>query len=130
MEDQAGQITFRDLDGNIPIPEPTWPLEEWYAHVRDTKIGEFEVADLARACRQDMYPGVVVPIALAALERDPLAGELYDGELVHSLAKVPGPYWASHPAERARFLELAQRAYEKAGDDHLRITERDLLQGG
>ena len=129
MKYEGAQATFRGLDGNIAIPEPTWPLEEWYAGVRDTSIGELGLADLARACRQNIYPEAVVPFAVDALEEDPLAGEMYDGELVRSLAKVRAAYWVSHPAERARFVNLAGRAYEQAGGDHLRITEQDLLRG-
>jgi hypothetical protein len=128
MKKQAEEMTFRDLDGNIAIPEPIWPLERWYSELRDTRIADLEVPDLARACRQNLYPEAVVQLCLRKLEEDPLAGELYDGELVASLKRVTGDYWQGHPTERAQFLTLAARAYRETGDADVHVTEEDLLR--
>ena len=125
MEKPSEQLTFRDLDGIMSIGDPTWPLEVWYAEVRDTKIGELSVGDLARSCRQNLHLEAIVPRCLEKLQ----AGELYDGELLTSLKKVSSAYWASHPSERMQFLRLAARAYQQTGDADLRATEQDLLGG-
>ena len=85
------------------------------------------MADLARACRQNVYVEATVPLSLKQLEEDPLAGELYDGELVRSLKSVPGSYWRAHPKERERLLALADEAYRQTGDADLRASEAELL---
>ena len=54
----------------------------------------------------EQYLDVIVPFCLGKLEEDPLAGELYDGELAEALWKIPDDYWRSHPAEESHFLEL------------------------
>ncbi len=129
MQNEAGQITFRILDGNNSLPPPGSALEEWYIKVRDTKLAEMELEDLARACRQDLYDEEVVPLCLMKLEEDPLAGALYDGELTWSLKKgVSSEYWRTHPVEKERFLKLAERGYQENGDKDLIVTEDDLLR--
>ena len=120
--------TFRDLDGNVPLPLPTSVLEEWYARVRDIKIAELDVENLARACRQNLYIEAVVPFCLMKLEEHPLAGEMYDGELVLALKKMSNDYWGTHSVERTQFLALAKHAYQESGDRDLDVTEDDLLR--
>ena len=122
----TGQLSFRDLDGDIPLPVPASALEVWYIEVRDIKIAEMDVETLARACRQKLYLEEVVPFCLKRLQNDPLAGEMYDGELIHALKRVPGEYWRSHPIEKAQFLALAERAYRESSDEELLITENDI----
>jgi hypothetical protein len=94
------------LDGNIPLPPPASALEEWYRDRNDVKIAELDVEDLARACRQNLYDEEIVPCCLLKLEQEPLAGDMYEGELVKALAGVSANYWRTHPREREQFLTL------------------------
>jgi hypothetical protein len=123
----SGQITFRELDGNIPLPDPTSALEIWYVEVRDTKLADLKIRDLCRACRQRLYIEIVVPVALKQLAGDLLAGELYDGELINALRNIPA-YWREHPTERLLFLALAQQAYKISHEDEFNFTEEDLIR--
>jgi hypothetical protein len=128
------QCTFRQLDGNVETRPPEWPLEIWYEKVRDIPLSEMEVEDLARACRQELYLEEIIPLCLEKLEEDPLAGELYDGEMVVALKGVGKEYWQQHPDKRKRFLELAALAYrakveqEMHRPDDLIVTEEHLMR--
>ena len=128
MSRAVGQKTFRILDGDVATPTPVMALEMWYAEVRDIKIADMSVEHLARACRQDLFFEEVVPFCLRKLEEEPLAGELYDGELVLALRRGHGDYWRIHGTERAQFLALAKRAYEASGDAELNFAKEDLLR--
>jgi hypothetical protein len=98
--------TFATLDGVRSAPpaqrEEGWPLEEWYARVRELPLNALGAGDIAKACRQDVWLDYTVPRALDLLAEDFLAGDLYDGELVVSLRSVPAGFWEKH-------LDLAQR---------------------
>jgi hypothetical protein len=120
--------TFRDLDGDNTLPEPVWPLEKWYAEVRDTRLGELSLEDLARAARQVLYPEFIVPLCLCKLKDNPAAGAGYDGQLAISLKETPGPYWRSHPKELEQYLQLAARAYEETRNPKIRVTGEELLK--
>jgi hypothetical protein len=95
----SSSFTFRDLEraANVEIEdEPSSALELWYSRVRDMPIDQFSDADLAVACRQRLYLDSVAPISLERLADNPLAGEMYDGELLAAIASVPGEVWATN----------------------------------
>lgn len=100
-------ITLRELDGNVEIPPPTSALEEWYIEVRDKRLSEFSVDELTRACRQQLYLDAIVPLCLLELETDPMAGDMYDGELMDTVSRIPIEYWESHPLQSLRFQQLS-----------------------
>jgi CDI immunity proteins len=107
-------VTFRQLelaDNNQCNPDTNMSsLEEWYCRIRDIPIDSFDTEDLCRACRQKMYVDYVVPAALACLEEDPLAGELYDGELLVAMKSIPYRYWMENDESAARLIRVARRA--------------------
>jgi CDI immunity proteins len=94
-------LSIRQIEQSLGIadtlPEPSSALEKWYASVRDKRVEDFGIRDLCIACRQNLYPEHVVPVALRKLANDPLIGHIYDGELLLSLRGVPRAYWTSHP---------------------------------
>ena len=137
MGKDIGDLTFRDLDENIDLQTPTSALEKWYIDVRDIKLKMLTVGQLARACRQDVFSEFIVPFCLNELENDPLAGDMYDGELVLALKKEHQSYWRDHPIEREKYLKFAEQAYldnieyeglEDWTYDQLHITEESLLK--
>ena len=110
----SSELTFRELDGDEPLPDPQWPLEHWYIRVRDIKIAELSAGDLARAVRQDVFVSEILPDCLALLRHEPLIGEMYDGELLVALAKYSERFWEGHPRERAlvcKFIERVRARY-------------------
>lgn len=55
--------------------------------------------------------GAVVPIALARVERDPLANAGYfDGDLMRGLMEVPGAFWGRHPRLYDRYREALRQS--------------------
>ena len=97
-------VTFRALDGNRVLPEPRSALEQWYLAVRDVPLRQLGVPDLARAIRQGLFTDQLVPIAIDELTRDPLAGELYDGELVAAVAGLAKHQLSDTQRDRLRSI--------------------------
>lgn len=92
--------TFRMMEASTrdsaPAASENWPLVQWYERLRDTPLDEFSDGDLSTACRQRVCLDQIIPVALCRLEQTPLAGELYDGELLVALASIPDDYWVHH----------------------------------
>ncbi|HCH39532.1 MAG TPA: hypothetical protein DE191_08550 [Enterobacter sp.] len=83
--------TFRALlliNNSNYEPNNRSSLDEWFSSVLDVPIDELEVGDVARAIRQDIFLAEVLPKAEIILQKDPLAGEDYDGQLISSIASL------------------------------------------
>ncbi|MCS7062619.1 MAG: contact-dependent growth inhibition system immunity protein [Methylacidiphilales bacterium] len=109
------RLTFATLDRLKGIPDPPpatgdeYPLPAWYRAVRETPLEELGVEDICKACRQQIHLDHVVPLALRLLRSEPLAGEMYDGELLASLKSVPSDYWLTHAAEAAMLRSVCEK---------------------
>jgi hypothetical protein len=109
-------LTFAQLDRTegiadvLPASGEKYPLPAWYRTVRDVPLEKLALEDICKACRQQIHLEQVVPLALTLLESDPLAGEMYDGELLTSLNAVPRDYWSSHEAERQSLKAMIEAA--------------------
>jgi hypothetical protein len=125
-------MTFRQLetpDGGRSEPDPNnSPLDEWYCRVRDTPISEFADEDLGRACRQAIYVDHIVPIAVARLEEEPLAGDMYDGELLVAMRSIPVNYWRKDQQTSERLLKVVERVKQLSDDQDI-IHDVDELVG-
>lgn len=90
-------MTFRDLEKESPVDwqseDNPSSLTEWYLSVRDTPIDLLDLGDVCRALRQNLFVSEVLPIAVALLGDDVLAGDRYDGELIAALAGLDAKYW-------------------------------------
>jgi hypothetical protein len=134
IEKSVRRLTFALLDRERGIAEPPpvsgdeYPLAAWYRSVREVPLDEFKVEDISKAIRQNVYLEQVVPLALRLLKSEPLAGELYDGELLASLKAVPSQYWSQHEDERLSIksaIEAALRMEETTED--VRRDAQELL---
>jgi len=105
-------ITFSDIEQRLGIvynkEEPRSPLGDWYDAMRSVPIRSFADKDICISIRQQLYLDWLLPLALTRLEADPCTGELYDGELLVSLANVPPSYWSTHQPECRRLRQLLQ----------------------
>jgi hypothetical protein len=89
--------------------------------LRRRPIGTLAVEDLRVLIAQHMGLDVLVPPALARLERDPLAeGDFYPGDLLVAVLRVPAAYWAAHPAQRDRLRAVVDAVDPGEVDDELR----------
>jgi hypothetical protein len=89
-------MKFRDLEKGTPIgwlsEDKTSSLTEWYLSVRDIHLSRLGVGDICRAIRQDLFVREILPVAIALLHDDVLAGERYDGELLAALSGLSQKY--------------------------------------
>jgi hypothetical protein len=101
-EKPSARLTFAILDrqkgfANLPpAKDEEYPLPAWYRAVCETPLDELGLEGICKACRQQIHLEHVVPLALRILKAEPLAGEMYDGELLVSLKSVPLDYWPAH----------------------------------
>jgi hypothetical protein len=112
-------VTFRSLDRNVPLPGGAAEsrLEVWYESVRDVPIDKFGAEDLCRAIRQDLFLEHVLPSALTLLEREPLAGALFDGELASCISRIPPAFWSRVPSLQERAKAQLQKVVLQADED-------------
>jgi hypothetical protein len=116
--------TFRILDERegIYVPEPLpreWPLQNWFACMYDVPLEAFTDFDLARSVRQNIHIEAVMPYCLQSLMRNPLAGKLYDGELLSAIMRLPPDFWLLRLPERNAVLSIANVALSESDDQDL-----------
>jgi hypothetical protein len=87
------KLTMRSLEKQPPSDDGYSALDEWYRSIRDIPFDDLAIGDIARSLRQRLYPDFVVPVAIGHLRENPLAGDLYDGELLVSLRNVDEDFW-------------------------------------
>jgi hypothetical protein len=79
--------------------------------LRQRPVEQLGIEDLRVLTAQRVGLAVVVPLALARLEENPLAeGDFYPGDLLVAVLRVPPAYWQSHPDEAARLRTVAGSA--------------------
>lgn len=67
-------------------------------------------------------------MALRLLKAEPLAGEMYDGELLVSLKSAPSDYWPAHQDEVSSLESIIEAVIRGENtDDDLRRDVRELL---
>lgn len=124
------EITFRQIERQLSVKvsneQPDSALGAWYQAVRDKGISDFEIGDVCRACRQKLYLDHLVPVAIQWLQEDPLAGEIYDGELLVALKSVPTEFWTGRQRETHDLIAIVQAA-GKIADDDVKSDIRELL---
>lgn len=124
--------TFAEVDGldsETEAMSPSSSLDEWYARVRNVPIDEMDVGDLARACRQKLHLRLVMPVVANHLRIDPLAGDIYDGELVNSLLLIPKSYWKENPTDAADLRNIALKTANLEDDVRESFLELKGLLG-
>jgi len=127
----SGNWTFRAIEKQLGVGQedrsPTESLEIWYESVRDRRISDFDIEDVCRACRQELYAEYVVPVAIERLQANPLAGEKYDGELLVALNSIPRDFWAEH-FDLARTAARIVSTVDTESHADLRDDIRQLLE--
>lgn len=123
-------LTIRQIEQSLGIPntlpDPSSPLEKWYASVRDKRVADFDIDDLCIACRQNVFPEYVVPVALRELANDSLVGHKYDGELLLALRGLPSEYWASHPEQAGQVKTMFDSIRDCLGEE-FRLFANELM---
>lgn len=63
-------------------------LDKWYVMLLNKTIEEINISDISRMLRQDILIEVAVNKSIEILNINPLAGEMYDGQLLELLYSV------------------------------------------
>lgn len=109
MQEFDRSLTLEELEGTI------WPHSEWQSHVavesqrlRKVPVGQLTVEDLRLLIGQKIGLRFLVPIALEHLWDDPLvAGDLYRGDLLQNVVRLPEEFWNEYPELNNSMVELA-----------------------
>lgn len=95
-------IEIEDHIGIRSIPEdPSLSsLSTWYGNIRNKTLGELSDGDIARMIRQSLYLQFVIVEALGRLSENPMAGEMYGGEIVDAMSGIDAAYWTGDSTSR------------------------------
>ncbi|WP_167595055.1 contact-dependent growth inhibition system immunity protein [Clostridium beijerinckii] len=63
-------------------------LDKWYVTLLNKTIEEININDISRMLRQDILIEVAINKSVEILNENPLAGEMYDGQLLELLYSV------------------------------------------
>lgn len=126
------RLTFEEIEEQHGVKKAEdvkdgWPLQMWYQSIRRKSLGELSVEDVSKACRQQLFPKQIVPLAIEMLETDPLAGELYEGELLAALKSVPIEHWKVHP-HQVKAVRVGIEALAGEPDADTQEDCRELLK--
>lgn len=64
------------------------PLELWYNKLINKKIDDISIGDISRMLRQKVFLSLALSKAMDMLIKDPMDGELYDGELLKQVVNA------------------------------------------
>lgn len=81
--------------------------------LRDTPVGQLTLGDLRLAIVHGEGLPHLVPVALDILAARPMVtADLYSGDLLDAVQKVPHGYWLSHPDQRVRIERISLAALD------------------
>ena len=99
--DAIGPRTLEQLDGEVwPEPNATDTRLVRECHrLRRVPVGDLTINDLRELIGQQIGIEWLVPLALGHLDNDPLAGELYPGDVLNAVLRCDQVYWNENPAQ-------------------------------
>jgi hypothetical protein len=107
---QGSEQSLEEIEGDVwgDPPAGATRLTATVHELRRRPVEQLGVEDQRVLIAQQVGLDVLVPLALARLEENPLAeGDFYPGDLLVAVLRVPPPYWQSHPDEAARLRTVA-----------------------
>jgi CDI immunity proteins len=124
--------SFRQLesesDQHLVAASGDSTLEIWYRSIRDCPIDQLSLLDLSRACRQQLFPDSIVPVAVNVLACESDAGHIYDFELLLSMLTIPRNFWDQHSNLSSQLLPVAEYAVGKIENDVERGRVESLIE--
>ncbi|GAA3872749.1 hypothetical protein GCM10022243_42380 [Saccharothrix violaceirubra] len=101
--DDSSSIEQIENDRWGPAPPGATRLVRTIHELRGKSLRALTPEDLRMLLGQHEGVALLVPIALTALEHDPLLeGDLHPGDVVVSVLHAPVSYWRAHPDQLAR----------------------------
>jgi hypothetical protein len=69
---------------------PIYGLDVWFHSLLNKRTGDLNVNDICKMIRQDiLLEEIALDKAIEFLRRDPLAGNMFDGEILEMINRVP-----------------------------------------
>jgi hypothetical protein len=115
----GGQLSARPMAANLrrtldQLEKDDWARPAFESHVvtechrlRRVPLGELTIEDLRLLIGQKIGLPHLLPLALDALAADPFAqGNLYAGDLLASVVRVPKDFWDAHAELRFVLAEV------------------------
>jgi hypothetical protein len=104
-----------DIEGTTwgPAPEDATTLVTRIHQLRSKPVGELTAADLRLLIGQQVSSDVLVPQVLTMLKREPLVEtDLYPGDLLAAVLRLPPPYWQRHPSSAEAMKDVLDSVEE------------------
>lgn len=96
-----------------PSEFPTNLVKKCFEY-RKIKVSELTIAQIRLLISQKIGFEHIIPIALDKLEQNVLIeGELYEGDVLESVSKIPMKFWNKNSTEFLRFISLLESKKEK-----------------
>ncbi len=93
--------------------EPLAPLELWYNEMINKRIDELSILDISCMLRQNELMPLAVSKAMERLIKNPLDGEMYDGNLLYQVVDAIKRHGASVDKQTAEeFIKIANARKE------------------
>ncbi|MHB2017098.1 MAG: contact-dependent growth inhibition system immunity protein [Candidatus Xenobia bacterium] len=83
--------------------------QRWYARIQDKPMSELSDEDVTVVLENALHLPVMIPLAITRLKATPVAGMLYEGQMMQALA-------AAARILRPRFPELATQVRQALGE--------------
>ncbi|HSZ54568.1 MAG TPA: contact-dependent growth inhibition system immunity protein [Tepidisphaeraceae bacterium] len=99
--------------------------------LRRKPLREFTVEDLRIMVGQHLGLSFLVPLSLDRLEQDPfIAGDMYPGDLLASVLRIPEAFWKSHSVllDRTRGVVRSAVKLSQTLDQIDRTTIEEILR--
>lgn len=102
---------LRELQGFTEevLADTKVPLSVWYRSIQNKKLIELDDGDIAKLIRQNRNLIYVIPHALQRLERNPMLGEIYEGELLIAFKSVRLSFWSENPSIYSLVISFFER---------------------
>lgn len=125
--------TMVDLEKHMGLSseyevDPESSLSIWYGEIREKKICDLTVFDLARCLRQGIFPEHIIFGVIEIIKSDPFGGDLFDGELIRLMStKLDVQFWRNNKKARKRLIEILKHHPLLSKPDFNNWTQYDPL---
>jgi hypothetical protein len=116
-EPRSGERTLEELEG-VDWGEPPFGshLVTECHRLRRVPLQDLRPEDLRLLLGQQIGAEYLTPLALEVLAADPwTSGDLYGGDLLAAVLKLPAEFWSAHPELRAWLGQVVTEALRTKG---------------
>ncbi len=102
-------------------------LQNWYNQVIMKQPDELDLKDVSIMIRQRLFLKTAVNKAIAFLEKDPLIGEMYQGQLLVNFSTVPSNNYVEYREKLFSVLKKSKKSIDVA-DDLTETEKKDIIK--